>query len=165
MSPEGAKPAEFMSSQYDELSLFKNEAKKQIQDLIMKVIKISEKCEIIAKSTEESEAYSCQFNIKIVGVPPTTERETAQQTAELCIKLFYALGVEDISINDIDTVHRVPSRMVLSRPKAIGPKTKFVRRLAKEKVLKAKRGVSNLNAEQLGFESYVDVSLSICMTI
>ena len=68
MSPEGANSVEFMSSQYDELSLFKNEAKKQIQDLIMKVNKISEKCEVIAKSIEESEAYSYQFNIKIVGV-------------------------------------------------------------------------------------------------
>ena len=37
MSPEGPKSVEFMSSQHDELSLFKYETKMQIQDLIMKL--------------------------------------------------------------------------------------------------------------------------------
>ena len=38
------------------------------------------------------------------------ERETSQQTADLCMTLFTALGVEEVSLKDIDTAHRVPSR-------------------------------------------------------
>ena len=156
LSPDRANSVEFMSSKYDELYSFKKEANKQIQDLTAKVNKISEKCERIAKFIEESEAYSYQYNIKIVGVPAVAERETAQQTADLCIKLFTALGVEGVSISDIDTAHRVPSRLASSRPKAII--CKFVRRLAKDKVMAARRAVGNLNAEQLQLESSVDVN-------
>ncbi|CAB4044976.1 Hypothetical predicted protein, partial [Paramuricea clavata] len=93
-------------------------------------VNLSERCDLIAKTVEESEAYSYQFNVKIVGVPEIAEKESAQQTANLCIKLFTALGAEDVSLNDIDTAHRVPSRLASSRPKAIV--CKFVRRLAKE---------------------------------
>ena len=42
-------------------------------------------CDHIRKSIEVSEAYSYQFNIQIVGVPTVAERETSQQTAELCV--------------------------------------------------------------------------------
>ncbi|CAB4027040.1 Hypothetical predicted protein, partial [Paramuricea clavata] len=150
-----ANSVEFMSNKYDELYSFKKEANKQIQDLTAKVNKISEKCERIAKFIEESEAYSYQYNIKIVGVPAVAERETAQQTADLCIKLFTALGVEDVSISDIDTAHRVPSRLASSTPKAII--CKFVRRLAKDKVMAARRAVGNLNAEQLQLESSANI--------
>ncbi|CAB4032092.1 Hypothetical predicted protein, partial [Paramuricea clavata] len=132
------------------------EANKQIQDLTAKVNKISEKCERIAKFIEESEAYSYQYNIKIVGVPAVAERETAQQTADLRIKLFTALGVEDVSISDIDTAHRVPSRLASSRPKAII--CKFVRRLAKDKVMAARRAVGKLNAEQLHFKNIIGIT-------
>ena len=67
MSPDRANSVEFMSSKYDELYSFKKEANTQIQDLIAKVNKISGKCERIAKFIEESESYSYQYNIKIVG--------------------------------------------------------------------------------------------------
>ena len=156
MSPGRAQSVEFISSQYDELVLFKVEAQKQIQELISRVNKISNTCDRIAKSIEDSEAYSYQFNIKIVGVPHVAERETSQQTAELSMKLFTALGVEDISINDIDIAHRVPSRVASNRPNAIV--CKFVRRLAKEKVMTARREVAGLNTEQLGLDSHVDIS-------
>ena len=68
-----------MSSKYDELYSFKKEANKQIQDLTAKVNKISEKCERIAKFIEESEAYSYQYNIKIVGVPAVCRELLPQQ--------------------------------------------------------------------------------------
>ena len=102
------------------------------------------------------EDYSYHYNIKIVGVSAVAERETAQQTADLCIKLFTALGVEDVSISDIDTAHRVPSHLASSRPKAII--CKFVHRLAKDKVMAARRAVGNLNAEKLQLESSADVN-------
>ena len=91
-----------------------------------------------------------------MGVPTVAERETAQQTADLCMKLFAALRVEGVSLNDIDTAHRVSSRVASKRPDAIT--CKFVRRLTREKVMAAKRRVSNLNADDLGFSGAVDVS-------
>lgn len=156
LSPGKAHSIEFMSSQYDNFIRFKEEAEKQIQKLISRVNEISTLCDCIRKSIEASEAYSYQFNIKIVGVPTVAERETAQQTADLCMKLFAALRVEEVSLNDIDTAHRVPSRVASNRPNAII--CKFVRRLAREKVMAARRRVSNLNAEDLGFNGTVDVS-------
>jgi hypothetical protein len=59
-------------------------------------------------------------------------------------------------LNDIDTAHRVPSRFASSRPKAIV--CKFVGRLAKEKVIAARRNVGSVNAEQLGLEIHADVA-------
>ena len=156
LSPGKAHSVEFMSSQYDSFIRFKVEAERQIQKLISRVDEISVLCDNIRKSLEASETYSYQFNIKIVGVPTVAERETSQQTADLCLKLFAALGVDQVSLNDIDTAHRVPSRVAPNRPNAII--CKFVRRLAREKVVAARREVSNLNAEDLGFSGGVDVS-------
>ena len=113
---------EYMSSQHDSFIRFKVEAERQIQELISRVDEISILCDhIYRKSVEASEAYSYQFNIKIVGVVTVTERETSQQTADLCLMLFAALGVElvSVSLKDIDTAHRVPSRVASNRPNAI----------------------------------------------
>ena len=44
-----------------------------------------------------------------MGVPLISESESAQDTAELCVKLFSGLGV-DVSISEIDIAHRVPQR-------------------------------------------------------
>ncbi|CAB4029592.1 Hypothetical predicted protein [Paramuricea clavata] len=63
--PTRARSVEFISSQYDELSQFKETAKRQIQDILTRVNKISERCDLIAKTVEESEAYSYQFNVKM----------------------------------------------------------------------------------------------------
>ena len=88
-----------------------------------------------------------------MDVPTVAERETTQQTADLCMKLFAALRVEGVSLNDIDTAHRVPPRVASNRPNAI--MCKFVRRLTREKVTAARRRVSALNADDLGFNGAV----------
>ena len=74
----------------------------------------------------------------------------------MCLKLFAALGVENVSINDIDLAHRVPSRVVSNRPNSII--CKFVRRLAKENVMANRRNVNGLSPVDLGFNSDADVS-------
>ena len=145
-----------MSSQYDDFIRFKVEAERQIQELSSRVNEISILCDHIRKSIEASEVYSYQFNIKIVGVPTVAEREISQQTADLCMTLFAALEREEVSLSDIDTAHRMPSRVACNRPNSII--CKFVRRLARENVMAARRGVSNLNAEDLGFSRVVVVS-------
>lgn len=118
---------------------------------------ISDACDRIEKSIDTFQAYSYQFNIKIIGMPLVAERESSEQTANLCLQLFAALGVKDVSINDIDTAHRVPSRKPSNRrPNAII--CKFVWRLAKDKVMAARKKVENLQADQLGFSADVDVT-------
>jgi len=126
-SPDKAQSIEFILGQYDDFS----------SELISRVNEISTLCDYITKSVEASEAYSYQFNIKTVGVPTVPERETTEQTADLCIKLFATLGVEEATFNDIDTAHRMPSRVASNRPNAII--CKFACRLTREKVMAARR--------------------------
>ena len=93
--------------------------------------------------------------MKIVGVPEASEKESAETTANLCLKLFHALGDKDISMQDIDIAHRVSSRRDTNRPKARDtnhPKAiicKFVRRMAKEKVMSARNEVKKIQPSQL----------------
>ena len=67
---------------------------------------ISKKYENIANAIEQAEEYSCQYNLKITGVPQQREAETTA----FCIKLFHAIGATGISEYDIDIAHRVPAR-------------------------------------------------------
>ena len=156
MSSERAHSLEFVSSKYDDLVAFKDEAVKQIKQLFTRVAEISILCDRIAKSIDTLEAYSYQFNVKIVGMPATTQNETSDQTVALCLRLFEALGVEDVLLNDIDIAHRVPSRSASNRPNAIV--CKFTQRLAKGKVMAAQRRLENLEASQLGFPDDFDIS-------
>ena len=156
MSPERVHAVEFVSQQYDVLTKFKEEATRQIKELAARVDEISTLCDRITKSIEASEAYSYRFNLKIVGVPSVAERESPQQTANICLKLFAALGVGNVSLSDIDMVHRVPSRAASNRPNAII--CKFVRRLAKDNVMANRRNVNGLSPVDLGFSSDTDVS-------
>ena len=81
--------------------------------------------------------------------------ELLEQTANLCLQLFSALGVKGVSIQDIDTAHRVPSMKPLNRPDAIV--CKFVRRLAKDQVMAARKKVGGLKAKELGFAADINV--------
>ena len=63
----------------------------------------------IDKAIDDMLHYSYQYNLKIVGVPLVNENESSEDTANLCLKLFSALG-NDISVYDIDIAHRVPQR-------------------------------------------------------
>ena len=82
-------------------------------------------------------------------------REYPEQTANLCLQLVSALGVKGVSTQDIDTAHRVPSMKQSNRPNAIV--CKFVRRLAKDQVMAARKKVGGLKAEELGFAADINV--------
>ena len=64
---------------------------------------------VASKYHDDTLFYSYQDNLKIVGVPHIGETESSEETVELCVKLFSALGVEK-PISDIDIAHRVPRR-------------------------------------------------------
>ena len=123
---------EFVSDQHDDLIAFKVSASKEFEEIRARLDndKISETCNHIQKSLDTFELYSYQFNIKIVGMPMVAEREHPEQTANLCLQLFSALGVKGVLIQDIDTAHQVPSMKPSNWPNAII--CKCVRRLAKD---------------------------------
>ena len=156
LSPDKTKTVEFVSDQYDDLIAFKVSASKELEETMARLDKISETCDHIQKSLDAFELYSYQFNIKIVGMPMVAEREHPEQTANLCLQLFSALGVKGVSIQDIDTAHRVPSMKPSNRPNAIV--CKFVRRLAKDQVMTARKKDGGLKAEQLGFAADINVT-------
>ena len=127
LSPDKTKSVEFVSNQYDDLIAFEVSANKELEEISARLDKISETCDRIQKLLDAFELYSYQFNIKIVGMPMVAEREHPEQTVNLCLQLFSALGVKGMSIQDIDTAHRVPSMKPSNRPNAIV--CRFVRRL------------------------------------
>ena len=81
-------------------------------------------------------------------MPLLAERESAEETANLCLRLFSALGVKEVSIMDIDTAHRVLARKASPKPNAIV--CKFTRRLARKKV-------STLQPGQIGFSEGISL--------
>ena len=139
----------------DDLLTFKKEATKRINDVTTRLDEISKSCDRIEKAINEMENYSYQFNVNIVGMPMTTEKESAEETTDLCLRLFKSLGVDDITAQDIDIAHRVPARFPSNRPNAII--CKFVRRLARNKVMSVRRSVGTLSNEQLGLHPDLDI--------
>ena len=170
-SPSKEHSVEFMSHQFDDFTSFKSAATKQIQQLTKRVEEISIRCDRFSKSLDVFQEYSYHYNVKIVGLPTVTENETSDQTTHLCLKLFSALGRgegggggeggEDVTVSDIDVAHRVPSRTASNRPNAVI--CKFVRRIAKEKVMAKRNAASNIAAGDLDFK-IVWTSLTLVFT-
>ena len=156
---ETEKSVEFLSDQYDQLNAFRNKAEKKLKEISEWLDNITYRCQAISDAIDDIVDYSYQYNMKIVGVPEASEKESAETTANLCLKLFHALGVKDISMQDIDIAHRVSSRRDTNRPKARDtnrPKAiicKFVRRMAKEKVMSARNEVKKIQPSQLGLQT------------
>ena len=90
-----------------------------------------------------------------MGVPQTSPRETADDTASLCMKLFTRIGATKVSLQDIDIVHRVPSRRGSNQPNAII--CKFTRRLAREMILSRKRATSSITSADLGLDPQTQI--------
>ena len=137
---------QFISAQNDDLILFRNNTIKELKQINKKINAISKKCSDIANAVEQIEDHSHQHNIKITGMPQQNLHESAEETTSMCLKLFTAIGV-DVSISDVDIALRVPARNQSNRSNAII--CKFVRRMAKEKVLAAREQTSNVQPEQL----------------
>ena len=156
---ETEKSVEFLSDQYDQLNAFRNKAEKKLKEISEWLDNITYRCQAISDAIDDIVDYSYQYNMKIVGVPEASEKESTETTANLCLKLFHALGVKDISMQDIDIAHRVSSRRDTNRPKARDtnrPKAivcKFVRRMAKEKVMSARNEVKKIQPSQLGLQT------------
>jgi len=95
------------------------DAECQLKLLSLRVSTVSKRCDEIAAAIDEMLLYSYQYNVKIVGMPMSSERETSKETANLCLELFSAMEVDDINLQEIDTAHRVPGRQPTNKPNAI----------------------------------------------
>lgn len=148
-SPDGetVKSLEFLSSSYDDLIAFRKEAKIQLQGFSKRLDVLAERVGDIAEAIDAIDRYSYQYNVKIVGIPEVQPRESATATSTLCVKLFAAMGV-DISLQDIDIAHRIPTRSATSAPMPII--CKFSRRLVKEQVMNRRKEISKVSPNSLG---------------
>ena len=148
----------YLSKEYHDLNDFRSAVKKELQRLGKCVSELAVKVDNAAKAIDEFQAYSYRYNIKIVGMPEKGTNESADETSGICVALFREMGA-DVSINDIDTAHRVPGRNNSShdpRPKAII--CKFVRRLARDKVMAKRADANKANPTALGFRDNVSLT-------
>jgi len=134
------------------LSNIQEDFKKYANDrmsLIEKSLKhLSSQVDKISSSLDQALEYSYSYNIKLVGVPEVKQRETADETLQLCMRIFNTIGAE-IHPYDLDIAHRVPSRNASDgRPKPII--CKFTRRIARERVMASRREVNRIVPADIG---------------
>ena len=123
---------------------------------MMSSLALVEKALVLSQAIEAIHRYSYQYNIKITGIPQTNAYESAEETTKICLKLFKKIGAEELTANDIDISHRIPNRHRNStKPPVIV--CKFVRRLAKERVMKFRKRTANITNVDLGLPSTITV--------
>ena len=74
---------QFYSDSYDELSKFYKDASDKLKMIEKKLLTIESRVDELAAVIYASEAYSYQYNLKIVGLPSDTEQESTEMTAIL----------------------------------------------------------------------------------
>lgn len=152
---ENTKSLEFLSKQYDELILFQANATAELKQARSRLDELIAKIDAVGHAVNEIEEYSYKFNLKVVGLPEIKEKESAEETSSLCVKLFREMGAE-VTIHDIDMAHRVPTKEAHGGPKPIV--CKFVRRLARTKVINLRNESHNLRPANLGLDEGVNLS-------
>ena len=144
---ESLSTLEFYGKSYDDL---RAESVNSLKQLWSRLNLMSSRVEKIGDSIEQLQRYSFQYNIKIIGLPESETHESASQTASLCINLFKTAGIE-ISNQDIDIAHRIPTRIATSGPRPIV--CKFTRRIMKEQVMNARNEACKVSANSIGLPS------------
>lgn len=94
---------QLLSESYNALVKSESSLSKDLDNFSRRLDLLTVKVDRTDKAIDEMLCYSYQYNLNIVGVP------SAQDTAELCVKLFTGLGV-DISLSEINIAHRFPQR-------------------------------------------------------
>ena len=97
----------FMNAEYED-----SNAKKSVLDNVRKIeeklaafaLKVNE----IGETVEAMMAYSYQYNLRILGIPQANANESAQESLELCLRLFKELKA-NVKEYDIDIAHRLQS--------------------------------------------------------
>ena len=139
-----------MRYEYDDLSASNSSVSVQLKQISHRPNVLSVQVERVANAINDAEEYSYQFNLKIIGLPELNSSETAPKTSSLCVKLFQEMGAE-VSIFDIDIAHCVSTRNKSEGPKPVVHK--FVRRLAKGKVMEVRQRASQVNLTSIGLSA------------
>ena len=139
-----------MSDEYDDLSASNSSISVQLKQISHRPNVLSVQVERVANAINDAEKYSYQFNVKIIGLQGLNSSETAPKTSSLCVKLFQEMGAE-VSILDIDIAHRASTRNESQGPKPVV--CKFVRRLAKGKVMEVRQRASQVNPTSIGLSA------------
>ena len=147
---ETARSLQYLSDEYDDLSASNSRVSVQLKQISHRLNVLSAQVERVANAINDAEEYSYQFNVKIIGLPEMNSSETAPKTSSLCVKLVQEMGTE-VSILDIDITHRVSTRNEGEGPKPLV--CKFVRRLAKGKVMKVCQRASEVNPTSIGLSA------------
>ena len=82
----------------------------------------------------------------MIGIPESGRRECAIEICTACANLFKEIGA-DITIQDIDIAHRVPTRKQRSPRPII---CKFTMRIAREKVMEKRRDICKVSTTNIG---------------
>ena len=125
-----------------------------IESFQTRLNKLATQVEAVTKAIDDATSYSYQHNLKIVGVPQTNEKETAEETTSLCLKIFKKIGV-DVRETDIDIAHRIPTRKQNGRrgQRNNAIVCKFVRRMVRERVLAARANTNRLTSNDFDLPS------------
>ena len=148
LNVEAEKSLEFLGNEYDDLHNSDVETKTELARTGSELIKLANKLEEVDKAGEEFQENSHAFNVKIIGVQELGPTESAEDTRNLCLKIFDTLGAH-VTLSDIDIVYRVALRDS-SRP---GPKpivSKFTRRLARNRVMAVRKQDCKISTEIIG---------------
>ena len=148
LNVEAEKSLEFLGNEYDDLHNSDFETKTELARTGSELIKLATKLEEVDKAGEEFQENSYAFNVKIIGVQDLGPTESAEDTSNLCLKIFDTLGAH-VTLSDIDIAYRVALRDA-SRP---GPKpivSKFTRRLARNRVMAVRKQDCKISAEIIG---------------
>jgi len=99
-----------MANEYSDFQFVQTRAEAELKRLSASLAQVNAKVDEVGKAIDTIEEYSYQYNIKIiVGVPEFNSHGTAMDTSKLCASLFIEIGA-DITLQDIDIVHRVSLR-------------------------------------------------------
>ena len=100
---------ELLGDEYDVLHNSEVETKTELALIGSQLTKLRTKPEEVDKALEEFQEYSYVFIVKILGVPELGPTESAEDTSNLCLKIFDALGAH-VTLRDIDIAHHVAVR-------------------------------------------------------
>ena len=158
---ETAKSLDFLSNEYDDFSHFRSTAEKQFNRLNKCLEDLAARSSEVSDAIEAMQAYSYQYNVKILGLPELYEQsgqrknESASESTDLCISLFKDMGVQ-VKDYDIDIAHRIQMRNASAGPRPII--CKFVRKLIKNQVMDNRKEAPNVNPANIGLPPNTDLT-------
>ena len=82
---------EHVSAEYDDLKSSTAAVVRDLKKIEERLAEISQKVYDVQDAVESIMAYSYQYNIKLMGIPQVKDSTSAEETAEICLKLFKEL--------------------------------------------------------------------------